>query len=77
MEMTWRVQYSVKGADILARFPTPESAIEGACQFIDCGHEVTAIGIGANSDDSISSAEIARIYAILARARKPTLRFSN
>src|SRR5208283_5066172 len=75
--MTWRVQYSLNGADIAARFPTPEAAIEAACQLIDCGHEVTAIGIGANHTDSISRGEIAKIYAIWASARQPALWFSN
>ncbi len=75
--MTWRVQYSLNGADIVAPFPTPETAIEAACQLIDFGHDVTAIGMGADPIDSISRGEITKIYAIWARARKPALWFSN
>jgi hypothetical protein len=75
--MTWRVQYSLNRADITARFSTPEAAIEAACELIDSGHDVTAIGIGADPPDSISRGEIAKIYAIWARERKPALWISN
>jgi hypothetical protein len=64
ISMIWHVQY---GADTVVRFQTPEAAIEAACQLIDCGHEVTGLGMG-DITDSISKVEIAKIYAIWARA---------
>jgi len=68
--MPWRVQYNAEtGKNVLA-FPSPERAIEAACSLIDGGHQVLRIGI-ADPDDTISEIEIARIYAIWARAKKP------
>ena len=68
--MPWRVQYKDEtGMSVLA-FRTPESAIEGACSLIDSGHQVLSIGT-ADPDDAISETDIARIYAIWAREKKP------
>jgi hypothetical protein len=64
---TWHVQYGLNGADTVVRFQTPKAAIEAACQLIDCGHEVMGIGMG-DITDSISKVEVAKIYAIWARA---------
>jgi hypothetical protein len=51
-------------------FPSPQRAIEGACLLIDNGLQVVGIGAG-DLDDSIAEIEIARIYAIWERAKKP------
>jgi hypothetical protein len=51
-------------------FRSPERAREAACSLIDRGHQVLSIGT-ADPDDTISEVEIARIYAIWAREKKP------
>lgn len=68
--MTWHVQYRDGLGDHIGRHPTPERAIEAACQLIDEGGEVYGIGTGPLTD-SIGSVEIARIYAIWAKAKTP------
>ena len=68
--MPLRVQYKdVSGKKVLA-FPSPERAIEAACLLIDRGYQVLSIGAAAPAD-TISEIEIARIYAIWAREKKP------
>jgi len=51
-------------------FPSPERAIENACRLIDEGHDVFGVGTGALTD-SIEREQIARIYAMWARAKSP------
>jgi hypothetical protein len=68
--MEWHVQYRDGGANHLAMYPSPEAAIEAACLFIDDGHDVFGIGTGPLTD-SIERKQIARIYALWARAKNP------
>ena len=68
--MPWRVQYRVDSGKSVLAFSSPERAIEAACSLIDDGHKVLRIGT-ADPDDTISEIEIARIYAIWAREKKP------
>ena len=68
--MPWRVQYKDESGTSVLAFGTPEGAIEAACSLIDRGRQVLSIGT-ADPDDTISEIEIARIYAIWARERKP------
>jgi len=68
--MPWRVQYEDESGESALMFESPEHAIEAACSLIDGGHQVLSIGT-ADPDDTISEIEIARIYAIWARAKKP------
>ena len=68
--MPWRVQYKDESGTSVLRFRSPEGAIEAACSLIDQGRRVLSIG-AADPDDTISEIEIARIYAIWARERKP------
>jgi hypothetical protein len=68
--MPWHVQYRKDGSDHIARFPSPEAAIEAACRLIDEGCDVFGIGTGPLSD-SIARDEIARIHAIWARVTIP------
>jgi hypothetical protein len=72
--MTWHVQYRQAATDHVDQHPSPERAIEAACRLIDAGHDVFGIGTGPLTD-SIGKVEIARIYAIWARA-KPAARRS-
>ena len=51
-------------------FPSPEAAVENACRLIDEGHDVFGIGTG-DLTDSIEPEQIARIYALWARAKSP------
>ena len=68
--MPWRVQYIDESGKSVLALQSPEGAIEAACSLIDRGHRVLSIGT-ADPDDTISEIEIARIYAIWARAKKP------
>jgi hypothetical protein len=68
--MTWHVQYQQDGTDRLARYPTPEEAIESACRLIDEGCDVSRMGTDEFAN-SIGRDEIARIYAFWARPRRP------
>lgn len=68
--MTWHVQYRQDDTDYLVRFPTPEAAIAAACHLIDEDCDVYGIGT-ATLDDSITREEVARIYALWARAKVP------
>jgi hypothetical protein len=68
--MTWHVQYRKDGADQIGRHPTPELAIQAACHLIDDGCDVYGIGTGPLTD-SIEREQIARIYAMWARAKFP------
>ena len=69
--MPWRVQCKCESGKSVLAFPSPERAIEAACSLIDEGHQVLSIGIANEPDDTILEIEIARIYAIWARAKKP------
>jgi hypothetical protein len=68
--MTWHVQYRQDTVDRIVRHPNPEQAIEAACRLIDDGCDVYGIGTGPLTD-SIGRDEIARIYAMWARAKRP------
>jgi hypothetical protein len=68
--MPWRVQFNDGSGKSVSGYRTPELAIEAACSLIDRGHRVFSIGT-ADPGDVISEIEIARIYAIRARERKP------
>jgi hypothetical protein len=68
--MPWHVQYTAESGVSVLRFPTPERAIEAACLLLDKGLQVVGIGVG-DLEDSIAESEIARIYAMWARAKKP------
>ena len=57
-------------AHSVVRHPTPEQAIETACQLIDEGCDVFGIGIGPLTD-SISKDEIAKLYGFWLRAKAP------
>ena len=48
--------------------PSPETAIEGAYRLIDEGRDVFGLGSGALTN-SIEREQIARIYAMWARAK--------
>jgi hypothetical protein len=74
--MEWHVQYRCGGADHLAMFPSPETAIENARRLMDDGHEVFGIGTGALTD-SIEREQIAGIYAVWARTKSPLGKISN
>jgi len=67
--MTWHVQYNEGAAAHVARYHTPELAIEAACHLLDAGVDVFGIGTGPLSD-SIELAQIAKIYDLWARARR-------
>jgi hypothetical protein len=64
----WHVQYRKNDAAHIGRFATPEQAIENACGLIDDGCDVYGIGAGS-LDDSIAKDQVAKIYAIWARAK--------
>jgi hypothetical protein len=64
--MEWHVQYRAAGADHVAMYPGPETAIQAACRLLDEGIEVIGIGL---LDDSIDSDQIARIYAMWKRLK--------
>jgi hypothetical protein len=68
--MEWHVQYRKDTTHHILRLPSPEEAIEAACRLIDDGCDVYGIGTGPLTD-SIEREQIARIYAIWARARSP------
>ena len=68
--MIWHVQYRKDAAARIARHPSPEEAIEAACRLIDDGCDVYGIGTGPLTD-SIDREQIARIYAMWARAKFP------
>jgi hypothetical protein len=66
----WHVQYRKDATSHVVRHPSPERAIEAACRLIDDGCDVYGVGIGPLTD-SIDREEIARIYAMWARAKFP------
>jgi hypothetical protein len=68
--MTWHVQYRKDATSHVARHPSPEQAIEAACRLIDDGCDVYGVGTGPLTD-SIDREQIARIYAMWARAKFP------
>jgi hypothetical protein len=68
--LEWHVQFQKSGTDYISWFATPEQAIEAACTFIDRGDDVYGIGTGS-LDDSIKKDQIARIYAMWVKAKKP------
>jgi hypothetical protein len=68
--MIWHVQYRKDTVEHIVRHPSTEEAIEAACRLIDDGCDVYGIGTGPLTD-SIEKHEIARIYALWARAKYP------
>ena len=68
--VSWHVQYRQEPADCVARFQSPEEAIEAACRLMDDGNDVFGIGTGPLSD-TIDRGQVARIYAMWVRARTP------
>jgi hypothetical protein len=74
--MPWHIQYRKNGSDLIVRAPTPEAAIEAACHLIDEGSDVFGIGTGPLTD-TIARNEIAHIYAIWAREKRPFGQLSN
>jgi hypothetical protein len=68
--MMWHVQYRKGATSHVARHPSPEQAIEAACRLVDDGCDVYAVGTGPLTD-SIDREQIARIYAMWARAKNP------
>jgi hypothetical protein len=68
--MTWHVQYRRESVDLVARFPSPEKAIEAACKLMDAAIDVFGIGTGPLTD-SIGQDQIAKIYANWVIARGP------
>ena len=68
--MKWHVQYRRGATGHVVRHLTPERAIEAACRLIDDGCDVYAVGTGPLTD-SIEKEQIARIYAMWARAKHP------
>ena len=68
--MTWNVQYRKDATSHVASHPSPEQAIEAACRLIDDGCDVYGVGTGPLTD-SIDREQIARIYAMWARAKFP------
>jgi hypothetical protein len=70
ISMTWHVQYHKGATDRIARYPSPERAIEAACRLIDDGCDVYGVGTGPLTD-SIEREQIAHIHAMWARAKLP------
>jgi hypothetical protein len=68
--MPWHVQHREHSIDHVTRHRSPEAAIEAACRLIDAGCDVFGIGRGPLTD-LIKRDEIARIYALWARAKYP------
>lgn len=66
----WHVQYRRDTVEHIVRHPSPEDAIEAACRLIDEGYEVYGLGTGPLTN-SIEQHDIARIYALWARAKHP------
>jgi hypothetical protein len=67
--MTWHVQFTRPGGVAeIARFPTPEGAIEAACLLLDDASDVFGIGTGPLTD-SIDRGQIKRIYDMWKAAR--------
>jgi len=68
--MEWHIQFRLDDADHIVWHLNPEDAIEAACLLIDDGYDVYGIGTGPLTD-SIDEDQIARIYALWARAKHP------
>jgi hypothetical protein len=68
--MEWHVQHHENGVGRVGSHSSPEAAIEAACRLIDQGYDVDGIGAGPLTN-SIAKDEIARIYALWDRARRP------
>ena len=66
--MPWHIQHRKDSLEVVERHPTPERAIERACELLDLGHDVFGIGTG-DLADSIGGEEIARIYRLWVKAR--------
>jgi hypothetical protein len=64
--MEWHIQFRIDGEEHIDWYPNPEDAIEAACLLIDDG----GVGTGPRTD-SIDENQIARIYALWARAKRP------
>lgn len=70
LPLAWHVQYRIGGAQQVDWYSRPEEVIEAACRLIDEGRDVS--GIGADSpDDALERDQVARIYALWARPKRP------
>jgi hypothetical protein len=65
---SWFIRYRTRTGDRLTRYPTPEEAIEAACQLIHDGVEVYGIGTGSLSD-AVGKERITRIYDFWLRGK--------
>jgi hypothetical protein len=68
--MEWHVQYRSGGVSCVVWHSTPEGAIEAACRLVDEGGDVFGIGMGS-PEDSVDRDQVARIYALWARSKRP------
>ena len=68
--MEWHVQYRTGGVSYVVWHSTPDDAIEAACHLIEEGGDVFGIGL-QSPDDSIDRDQVARIYALSARSKRP------
>jgi hypothetical protein len=66
--MVWHVQYRDGLTDYVEPHPSPERALDAACLLIDHGCDVYGIRTETFTE-IIGRDEIARIYAIWARAK--------
>jgi len=75
---TWHVQYRDEDGRHLRRYLTPEGAVQAACEMMDEGIKVDAIGVG-HPDNAIGPAKVADIYKIwlLVRRAEQTWRTAN
>jgi hypothetical protein len=66
--MNWQVQYREGLKSHVARFESPDKAIEAACHLLDHGTDVYRIRTRPSAE-SMGREQIARIYATWVRAR--------
>jgi len=66
--MNWHVHYREGLTDHVARFQSPERAVEAACHLLDHGSDVYRIRARPKAE-TLDKEQIARIYAVWARAR--------
>jgi hypothetical protein len=68
--MEWYIQFRRDAVDHIDWHPTPEDAIDAACQLIDVGVDVFGLGTGPLTD-AISRESINRLYQLWAREKYP------
>ena len=69
--MQWIVEYKQFDMDRTVRAVTPEDAIRTACQLLDDGYDVCAIGVGGSSTPVIEREEIVHLHDLWVRAKPP------